>query len=950
MRVRRDRQEIDPGGPQQRTMLALLMARAGEPVSLAEVVDTMWGQEPPDSAVNAVHRNVGMLRRALEPQLAARSPGQWLIRSGGGYRLDVDADTLDLLRFRHLVRQARAATADGQATERMRLFTEALELWQGNGPGGIDPRVRHHPTFTAIDREYLATAREAGDLARTAVASDRLLAAVRQAAEQAPYDEPLQARLLLALATAGHQADALEIYQKIRGRLAEELGLDPGPELTSAHEAVLRQTAHVGKPRTQSGHNQPATNPPATAERPTAQIATNPPPTQLPADLPTFTGRRAELAQALALRTDATSPGTVVISAIGGMAGIGKTTFAVHWAHQVAHRFPDGQLYVNLRGFEPSGQAMSPGEALQHLVSALGVPRQEIPTGLDTQAALYRSRIAGRRMLVLLDNARDADQVRPLLPGSPGCLVIVTSRNDLAGLVATSGAHPLPLGMLSRAEAHDFLTRRIGASRVAAEPDAVDEIIALCAGLPLALAIVTARVATHPGFALAAVAAELRETYGTLDAFVGTEAVTNVRSVFSWSYQALSPDAARLFRLLGPHPGPDVTVPAAASLTGLPVRHVRPLLAELTRAHLLTEQVPGRYTCHDLLRVYATELTEDDDARRSALHRTLDHYLHTAHRGDALLSPNRDPITLSDAQDGVVPEPLADLPHAFAWFAAEEPVILAAVEQAAAHGFDRHAWQLAWAANSYLQRRASPDSMLRLQTTATRAALRDGDVAAYARNLNGLAIACAQSGQLDQAYEHLLEALALFVELGDVRGESRTRQNLTHTVVRQGKPQEALHHAQKALALCESTGDRMGQARALGAMGWALTRLGEHRQALRYCEQARPVLAEFGDAPGEAAAAHSTGHAHHHLGEYPEAMDHYQQAIALSRGSGDHNYEAMVLHHLGDTQQAAGDPTAARASWELALTTIRNPDHPTAKSVRAKLDDMRHPEGSSSAT
>lgn len=931
-------------------MLALLMARAGEPVSLPEIVDTMWGQEPPDTAVNAVHRNVGMLRRALEPQLAARSPGQWLIRSAGGYRLDVDADTLDLLRFRQLVRQARTAAADGQATEMVRLFTEALELWQGNGPGGIDPRVRHHPTFTAIDREYLAAAREAGDVALTTVASDRLLAEVRRAADQAPFDEPLQARLLLALATAGHQADALDIYQKMRSRLAEELGLDPGPELTAAHEAALQQTLHVGKPRTPSGHTQPAKKP--TRDAPgqlTAQLATHP--TQLPADLPTFTGRRAELAQALALQLDATSPGTVVISAIGGMAGIGKTTFAVHWAHQVAHRFPDGQLYVNLRGFEPSGEVMGPGEALQHMVGALGVPRQEIPTGLDAQAALYRSRIAGRRMLILLDNARDAEQVRPLLPGSPGCLVIVTSRNDLAGLVATSGAHPLPLGMLSAPEARDFLSRRIGASRVAAEPDAVDEIIASCAGLPLALAIVTARIATHPGFALGAVAAELRETYGTLDAFVGTEAVTNVRTVFSWSYRALPPAAARLFRLLGLHPGPDITAPAAASLAGLSVRHVRPLLAELTHAHLLTEQVPGRYTCHDLLRVYAAELTEDDlDARQGSLHRILDHYLHTAHKGDALLTPNRDPILLTDPQDGVIPEPLADLPHAFAWFAAEEQVILAAVGQAVAHGFDRHAWQLAWAANSYLQRRSSPDSMLALQTTATQAALRDGNAAAYARNLNGLAIACAQAGQLDQAYEHLLQALKLFVELGDVRGQTRTRQNLTHTVIRQGKPQEALHHARKALALCRTSGDRMGQARALGAMGWALTRLGEHREALRYCRQARPVLAEFGDATGEAAAAHSAGHAHHHLGEYAEAVDHYQQAITLSRRSGDHNYEAMVLDHLGDTQQAAGDPNAARATWELALTTIRDPDHPTAQSVRAKLDDVPRPDGLSSAT
>ena len=346
----------------------------------------------------------------------------------------------------------------------------------------------------------------------------------------------------------------------------------------------------------------------------------------------------------------------IVITVITGTAGVGKTALAVHWAHRISDRYPDGQLYVNLRGFDPTGTAVAPAEAIRGFLDAFGVTPPQIPLSLQAQAALYRSLLAGRRVLILLDNAAEDDQIRPLLPGSPGCLVIVTSRNELRGLIVTEGAHPVDLDLLSTAEARQLLSRRAGESRVLAELPAADDIIALCARLPLALMLVAARAAAHPGFRLAALAAELREAGGSLDAFSGQDQATNVRAVFAWSYLRLSTPARRLFRLLGLHYGPDISTPAVASLAGMAREQIRPALAELARAHLVTERVPGRFAFHDLLRAYATELAgahDSDDYRRAARRRMLDHYLHSAYRADELLSQFRDrPFTLADAEAG----------------------------------------------------------------------------------------------------------------------------------------------------------------------------------------------------------------------------------------------------------------------------------------------------------
>jgi tetratricopeptide (TPR) repeat protein/transcriptional regulator with XRE-family HTH domain len=666
---------------------------------------------------------------------------------------------------------------------------------------------------------------------------------------------------------------------------------------------------------------------------------------QLPLAVPGFAGRSAQLAalDAVAALAVQSRPVTVVISAVSGTAGVGKTALAIHWAHRVRDRFPDGQLYVNLRGFDPGGAVMAAAEAVRRFLDALGVPAERIPADLDAQAGLYRSLLAGRRMLVVLDNARDAEQVRPLLPGAAGCLVVVTSRSELSGLVAGAGAHPVSLDLLTGPEAWQLLAARLGPERLAAEPDPVQEIIQWCARLPLALAIVAARAAAHPDFPLAALAAELREPAERLDALADADPGSDLRAVFSWSYRALSPPAARLFRLLGLHPGPDISAAAAASLAGLAPAQLRPLVAELTAAHLIVEHLPRRYTLHDLLRAYAEEQAchgEGADDRREAIQRLLDHYVHTAYAADRLLDPLRESIVLVEPRPGVTPERLTDNSHARAWFTAEHAVLLAALDHAAGTGFHTHAWQLAWCLVDFLDWQGHWHDYVATQRTALTAAERLGDPAAQALTHRHLARAHARLGHIDEAHSQLRHALKLYDQLGHQVGQAATQMSLALIVERQRRYTEALHHAQLALDLYRAAGKQRGQAIALNACGWYQAHLSDYSQALASCQQALSLFQELGDHTQEAAVLDSVGYAHHHLGNHREAAACYRRAVTLLRELGDRYSEAGTLTHLGDAHHAAGDTTAARDAWREALTILDELGHPDADDVRAKLRDL----------
>jgi tetratricopeptide (TPR) repeat protein len=649
-------------------------------------------------------------------------------------------------------------------------------------------------------------------------------------------------------------------------------------------------------------------------------------PRQLPAAVAGFAGRAAELEELAGVLAEGGVPGgTVVISAIGGTAGIGKTALAVQFAHQVAGRFPDGQLYVNLRGFDPARPPMAPAEAVRGFLDAFGVPPERIPVSLDAQAALYRSLLARRRVLVVLDNARDTGQVRPLLPGSPGCCVLVTSRNRLTGLIA-DGARPLAVGLLTDPDARLMLARRLGEARVAAQPNAVGEIIGGCARLPLALSIVAARAAAHPDFPLTALAGELRDAEGRLQALDAGEAASNVTAVLSWSYQQLSDPAARLFRLLGLHPGPDITAPAAASLAAVPLTAARPLLAELARASLITEHAPGRFTFHDLLRAYATGQARAHDPgtdQDAALQRVLDHYLHTAHAAWDLSYPHQQhSITLAPPLAGVTPEEPAGYPAAWAWFTAEYPVLLAVIQLAAATGHRAHAWQLPHALVPFFERQGHWHDFTATHHAALTATRHHADQQGQAHAHLGIGHAYARTGRPDEGRPHLTQALRLFEELGDPAGQSDAHSYLGMTFMVQERHEEALTHHQHAVNLARSSDYQRGLAAALNSLGWIHALRGDAQQALTYCEESAALFQGLGGRWGEAAVLDSIGYAHHHLGHQQQAVSYFEQALSICRELGVIDHEDTVYDHLGDAHHAAGNTTQARNAWQQALSIL----------------------------
>ncbi|MEV4630338.1 BTAD domain-containing putative transcriptional regulator [Micromonospora sp. NPDC049523] len=921
-------------GLRRKALLAALALHPGQTVSSDRLIDIVWDGKPPSTASNSLQRHVSYLRDELGARKAIA------VRSHG-YLLDLPGEVTDVEIAQRLLRESGNPRDPAGDASRLRA---ALALWRGRPLADVGGLSWMDEQAERLARIELVATRDLVDV-RLALGEHALLVPeLERLTRQHPYHEQIHHRLMLALYRSGRQAEALAAYQRLRTTLAEDLGVDPSRALRELEAAILRQDADLDPPVA------PLVAGPAPVAAPV--------PAQLPVPVRGFAGRRDELAQLDALLSAttapaaspppapavATGPPTTVVAVVSGTPGVGKTAFAVHWAHRVAGRFPDGQLYVNLRGFEADGSSLPPATAIRGFLDALGVPARRIPADLPAQAALYRSVLAGKRVLVLLDNARDVEQVRPLLPAAAGCLVLATSRNQLTPLVASEGAHPLILDLLTPPEARDLLVRRLGADRVAAEPATVDDIIARSARLPLALAIVAARAATRPAFPLAALAAELhRASEGPdpdLDPFDGGDPATDIRTVFSWSYRTLSTGAARLFRLLGLHPGPDIAEPAVASLTGLPAARVRPLLAELTRTHLLTEHAPGRYACHDLLRSYAGELAgirDDVPDLRDARHRMFDHYLHTGDTTARLLDPHRDPIVRHGPHPGTAPEPFTEYAPALAWYAVEKPVLLAMVEQAARTGFDGHSWRLAWILFDYLDIHGYWHELITVQRVAMAAARRLADESGQAHAHWGLARAQAKLGRSGTALTHFRHALELFERIGDRTGQAHTHLNLAWAMDRQGRYADALPHARRASSLYRAAGNRAGQADGLNAIGWYLTHLGDHQQALDCCRRSLALHEETGDRRGVTQAWDSLGQVYTRLGDFDRATTCYQRALDLVRQLSIRYDETIVLTHLGDARHGAGDLTGTRTAWQQALTILDQLGHHDAETVRTKL-------------
>ncbi|MFD3581709.1 BTAD domain-containing putative transcriptional regulator [Streptomyces sp. NPDC058683] len=923
---------VDVGPPQRRSVLAALAVDAGRAVPLETLMRRVWGEDPPEGARQALYAHVARIRRVLAAAGAVRTPG--LARRDGGYVLDTDSEEVDLHRFHRLVADARRA-GRGDA-EQVTMLREALDLWRGEPLAGLSGEwvARMRDTW---QRQRL-DAVTAWANAETAVGNHAVvIGRVPELIDEHPLMEPLVAVLMRALYESGRGSEALECFAEARKRLADELGADPGTELRRLHRAILQDA---------SGPAEAKGPPPAARPRSAPVLA------RLPLDVPAFTGREKELAQLDEILAEGIGgPGVAVVSTLSGTAGVGKTAVAVHWAHRVADWFGDGQIYVNLHGFEPSRPPVTPAEALPRLLEALGVLPQHMPVSLDAQAGLYRGLLAGRRMLVLLDNARDAEQVRAFLPDSPGCFTLVTSRNRLSGLIALEGARSLVLDVLPAAECRRLLARRTGAERVMSEPLAVDEIVSRCARLPLALVIVAARAAIEPRLGLARLAAELRDAQDSpdgLDSFGDEDTRADIRAVFSWSYGTLSPQAARMFRLLGVHPGPDISVAAAASLAGLPLQHAGRLLTVLADSCLVTEYSRGRYVLHDLLRMYAAELAGTADAAaetQAAEDRVFGHYLHSAHSADRMLDPHRDPIALPPAVPGVSPEHAADHGEALAWFTAEHPVLLAVVHRSgtAPHAPDAPTWQLTRALTTFLQRRGHWSDWAAAQEAALDAALRSASPVGEADAHRGLGRACTRLMRLDDALTHLARALDLHKALGDRTELAHTHLDLARLHARRDAYPEALACAQEALDQYISLGHRAGQARALNSVGWYHAQLGDHRRCVALCGQALELFTELGVRDGQADTWDSLGYAHQHLGDHRRAADCYGNAVALFHGLGDRYFEADVLAHLSESHRAAGEPQAARRAARRAADILDELGVPDSDGVRARLHHLGPP-------
>ncbi|GAB2831111.1 AfsR/SARP family transcriptional regulator [Lentzea nigeriaca] len=790
-------------------------------------------------------------------------------REAGGYVVRVDPLEIDLHLFRHLVRAGR--TAEALALAKSELLSTLDTPW------ARQRRQDFAGELLAARLDHVDTRLNDGEHA-TLVPELRALAAER------PLDERIGAQLIEALHGSGRTSDAIRHFEVLRARLATELGAEPSRHLVTLHRRL--QTASA--------------------------------PRQLPAPPKPFTGRALELAE-----LDQAPNGVVVITGTGG---VGKTSLAVHWAHRAAERFPDGQLYVNLHGFGPSGAALSPGDALLRFLSALDVPRAKVPHDLAGQSALLRDALADKRVLMLLDNATDADQIEPLLPRTPNTHVVVTSRTALK---PPHRARSLPLGLLPPDDARELLASRIGRDRAQAEPEAVDTVVHRCARLPLALAVAGARAATQPEFPLAALADELAD----LDAFADDDDVTaDLRSVFSHSCKALSPPALRLFRLLGLMPGPDISLAGAASLAGLALPDTEALLAELARANLIDEPEPGRFTCHDLLRDYAAELALPEE-RAEALTRLLDHLALTSVEAAVVFTPSRHRPSTPEPAEGVIVTRFSTHDEALVWLMAEHPTLMAAMP----HGTPTQTWLMGWSLADVLDRQAHYGDLLTSQQLAIAALEHLDDTDALGRTLINLGRGLGRMGRLDESRAVFEQALGVYE--GNPAGQAGVLLNIA-MLCPDDRIDEALEYTRRGLALYEECGDEYGQANALTGLAWGYGRIGEYATAVEYAERVMPMWEAMGHIIGQGETWDNLGTGYYGLGDYERAAHAFTQSSAYFRVGGDLPLEAAAYEQLGDSHLAAGDAEQARRAWQKSFE-LRSGAGLSADSVRRKLEPER---------
>ncbi|GIG02893.1 AfsR/SARP family transcriptional regulator [Catellatospora citrea] len=939
LRVWRGRVELDTGPRQQRRLLALLTARVGQTISMADLVDSLWGDDCPPSAINVIHKYIGALRRVLEPALPARTSGSYLVRSGSGYRFTAGPQTLDLVAFRQHVTEAEANVRQNQPREALASYVEALRLCQGKAGDGLADSATVNAVFAGLNGEFFDAVVDAADIAVPLGEPARVLSSLRLAAEMDPFHELVHACLVTALAAAGQQAEALTVFQTVRQRLAEDLGIDPGHALQEAQRRVLTQTAA-----------RPAPNPTAAA----APLVAGAPlvrPAQLPPDLSWFVGRSAELAllQGLVAGMHDGERGGPLVVAVDGMGGVGKSTLAVHFARQVADRFPDGQLYLDLQGDQNDGTVHA-ADALRSLLFALGAPAAHLPDTFDALVGKYRSMTAGKRFLVLLDNVRDSAQVRPLLPNCADSLVLLTSRRPLLGLAAFDGAHLFRLAVPNLHTARQLLERRLPTS--AGDTALADEIIELCGRLPLALAVLGARLTARPALSLAAVAADLRDGARRLEAFPGDAGTRDPRTAFSWSYHQLSPGAARMFRLLSVSLTAGITVAACVSLSGLDPMRTRAELDELTEAALITEQEEGRFSSHVLVKSYAGELFGEIDPpheQRAAITRLLEHYLHSGFNAQTVYTPHRLSIPPPPPQPGVTPEQPATFEQAGAWFSAHHEVLVEAVRLAADVDHGVAPWRFALIMQHYLQWAGYFQDWEDVTRWAVRAARATGDEIGQGHALRSLAGARWSLRANDEALRLLHAAQEIFHKHGMLLEQAVTHVNMHWVHEALGQDEQALAHGRQALDLYRGLDHRRGVSFSLMSSGRSLSRLGRLDESAELLNQVLEIVDQLRSEPNadtdiqrialEAETRMAVAANLIRQGRAADAAAQLELSARLSDQVNQRTNQFEALRQLAEVRASTGDTAGAVEALDSARMVLDRfpdggPDHLRARFVR----------------
>src|SRR5579875_1071430 len=980
------------GASRLRALLAALLLKAGQTVPTSTLAELLWADRPPASPANVISVYIGRLRRMIGDAdgrvLATRPPGYLAVIAGG----DLDAIT-----FEELTSAGRQELAAGNAEAAAALLGRALGLWRGRALADVPDSELVSAEAARLEESRLAALelRIEADVRRGLAGS--LIPELRRLLADEPLREGLWSLLIRSLDASGRYAEAVAAYGQAREAIGGALGVDPGPELQRLYQHLLArdrarpgqpgqqprpapaqpgQAAHAGQPAHAGQAAGPGTATWAPAGRPVpgqrgpAEIAfsaggdpaagprtisgagsarmgtgirgalTRKPPAQLPADVADFTGRAEQLAQLQRLLAPDGGRQGVAVAVVAGGPGLGKSALAIHAAHALRRQFPDGQLFINLVG--ASRQPVPPEDALARFLRDLGVDGARIPVGLEERAALYRTALTDRRMLIVLDDARDATQVRPLLPGSESCSVIVTSRHHLSDL---AGSRLVDLDILGEDEARALFVAIVGADRAEAEPGQVDAVLRACAGLPLAIRIAGARLTARRGWTVGALADRLADQRQRMDELATGDLA--VRACFQVSFEALpGPSAgtdtapAHVFRLLGAWEGPSIGVPAATALVAAAQQPVVRALEVLVDAHLLESPAPDRYRLHDLLRAYAAERAQAEEPLQevaSAVRRILGWYLHTADAAAGVLAPARDRVPLDPPEPGYEPLVFTTPEQALRWCDLERANLVAATRQAAAQGLHEIAWKLPVAAMVGFDRHGYRAEWLTTHQVALASAQAIGERQGEAWVMNNLGMVLSQQ-RTDDALRYFRQALAIHEELGDLRGQARAANNLAFNYQLLGRHEDAVGYLRSALRLQRRIGHRYGEGIALVNLGEAYVALGRLGEAVARSTEARKLLAEVGSLRDVSYADTNLGRAMLARGREAEAIALLEQALAGHRSVGDRYGEAQDLRYLGLARARAGRPADARQAWESAMAVFESlGDQALADQVAALL-------------